>query len=172
MTALVGIVLGSDSDLPMMKDAVNMLEKMSIPYELNISSAHRAPDKTADYARTAESRGIKVIIAAAGLAAHLPGVIAAHTILPVIGVPVKSGAMDGLDALYSIAQMPPGIPVASVAINGAKNAAILAAQIIAVADDSVKEKLHQLKGDMTKEVEAKNAKVKELGIEGYLALKK
>ncbi|MDO7788406.1 5-(carboxyamino)imidazole ribonucleotide mutase [Desulforamulus aquiferis] len=170
MTAMVGIVLGSDSDLPMMKDAVKVLEKFGITYEMNISSAHRAPDKTAHYARAAESRGMKVIIAAAGLAAHLPGVIAAHTVLPVIGVPVKSGALDGVDALYSIAQMPPGIPVASVAINGAKNAAILAAQIIATTDNSIKEKLYQYKEEMVQEVEAKDAKVKELGVEGYLAV--
>lgn len=171
MTTLVGIVFGSDSDLPMMKDAVKTLDKFGITYEMNISSAHRAPDKTADYARTAESRGMKVIIAAAGLAAHLPGVIAAHTVLPVIGVPVKSGALDGVDALYSIAQMPPGIPVASVAINGAKNAAILAAQIIATTDQSIKAKLYLYKEELAKEVEAKDAKVKELGVEGYLAAK-
>ncbi|MEW6065676.1 MAG: 5-(carboxyamino)imidazole ribonucleotide mutase [Bacillota bacterium] len=171
MTALVGIVLGSDSDLPLMKDAVKTLEKFGIPYELSISSAHRAPDKTAAYARTAESRGLKVLIAAAGLAAHLPGVVAAHTVLPVIGVPVKSGALDGVDALYSIAQMPPGIPVASVAINGAKNAAILAVQMIALSDDTVREKLHRFKEELAREVEAKDARIKELGVDGYLAAK-
>lgn len=171
MTALVGIVLGSDSDLPLMKDAVKTLDKFGIPYELSISSAHRAPDKTAEYARTAESRGLQVIIAAAGLAAHLPGVIAAHTILPVIGVPVKSGALDGVDALYSIAQMPPGIPVASVAINGAKNAAILATQVVARTDDTVREKLHLFKEELAREVETKDARVKELGVDGYLAAK-
>ncbi|GAB6180227.1 5-(carboxyamino)imidazole ribonucleotide mutase [Desulfotomaculum defluvii] len=168
MTALVGIVLGSDSDLPLMKDAVKILEQLKIPYELTISSAHRAPDKTAEYARMAEVRGLKVIIAAAGLAAHLPGVIAAHTVLPVIGVPVKSGALDGVDALYSIAQMPPGIPVASVAINGAKNAAILAAQMIALADDTLSKKLYRMKEELAREVEAKDSKLKELGVEGYL----
>ncbi|MCL5780198.1 MAG: 5-(carboxyamino)imidazole ribonucleotide mutase [Firmicutes bacterium] len=171
MTALVGIVLGSDSDLPLMKDAVKTLEKFGIPYELSISSAHRAPDKTAAYARTAESRGLKVLIAAAGLAAHLPGVVAAHTVLPVIGVPVKSGALDGVDALYSIAQMPPGIPVASVAINGAKNAAILAVQMIALSDDTVREKLHRFKEELAREVEAKDVRIKELGVDGYLAAK-
>lgn len=171
MTALVGIVLGSDSDLPLMKDAVKTLEKFGIPYELSISSAHRAPDKTAAYARTAESRGLKVLIAAAGLAAHLPGVVAAHTVLPVIGVPVKSGTLDGVDALYSIAQMPPGIPVASVAINGAKNAAILAVQMIALSDDTVREKLHRFKEELAREVEAKDARIKELGVDGYLAAK-
>ncbi|SHF36461.1 5-(carboxyamino)imidazole ribonucleotide mutase [Desulforamulus putei] len=171
MSVLVGIVLGSDSDLPLMKDAVKTLEKFGISYELSISSAHRAPDKTAAYARTAESRGLKVIIAAAGLAAHLPGVLAAHTVLPVIGVPVKSGALDGVDALYSIAQMPPGIPVASVAINGAKNAAILAAQIIALSDDTVRQKLHRFKEELAGEVEAKDARLKELGVDGYLSVK-
>ncbi|ABO50881.1 5-(carboxyamino)imidazole ribonucleotide mutase [Desulforamulus reducens MI-1] len=168
MTALVGIVLGSDSDLPLMKDAVKILDTLEISYEVTISSAHRAPEKTAEYARSAEARGIKVIIAAAGLAAHLPGVIAAHSILPVIGVPVKSGALEGVDALYSIAQMPPGIPVASVAINGAKNAAILAAQMIALADASLGKKLHDFKEDLAREVEAKDSKLKELGVEGYL----
>ena len=171
MTALVGIILGSDSDLPLMKDAVKMLEKFAIPYEVTISSAHRAPEKTAEYAKTAESRGLKVLIAAAGLAAHLPGVVAAHTILPVIGVPIKSGALDGVDALYSIVQMPPGIPVASVGINGAKNAAILAAQMLSVSDDEIREKLHQFKADLAKEVELKDANLKELGVEGYLANK-
>ncbi|WP_003544064.1 5-(carboxyamino)imidazole ribonucleotide mutase [Desulfotomaculum nigrificans] len=171
MTAQVGIVLGSDSDLPLMQDAVKMLDKLGINYEITISSAHRAPDKTAAYARTAEARGLKVIIAAAGLAAHLPGVIAAHTILPVIGVPVKSGALNGVDALYAIVQMPPGIPVASVAINGAKNAAILAAQIIAASDNLVREKLLQLKEDLAREVEARDARLKELGVAEYLAQK-
>lgn len=171
MNPLVGIVLGSDSDLPLMKDAVNMLDKLGIPYETTISSAHRAPDKTAHYARTAESRGLKVIIAAAGLAAHLPGVIAAHTILPVIGVPVKSGAMDGIDALYAIVQMPPGIPVATVAINGAKNAAILAAQMIATSNLEVGIRLHRLKEELAGEVEAKDARLKEMGVQGYLASK-
>ncbi|AQS59789.1 5-(carboxyamino)imidazole ribonucleotide mutase [Desulforamulus ferrireducens] len=168
MNPQVGLVLGSDSDLPLMKDAVKLLEKFGIAYEITISSAHRAPDKTATYARTAEARGLKVIIAAAGLAAHLPGVIAAHTILPVIGVPVKSGALDGVDALYSIAQMPPGIPVASVAINGAKNAAILAAQILATTDEALAAKLRQFKEDLAREVESKDARLKELGVEGYL----
>lgn len=171
MTALVGIVLGSDSDLPLMKDAFKMLEKLAIPYEVTISSAHRVPEKTAEYAKTAETRGIKVLIAAAGLAAHLPGVIAAHTVLPVIGVPVKSGALDGVDALYSIVQMPPGIPVATVGINGAKNAAILAAQMLAVCDSGTLEKLRQLKDEMAKQVETKDAKLKKLGVEGYLANK-
>lgn len=169
MKPLVGIVLGSDSDLPLMKDAVKMLEKLNIPYEISISSAHRAPDKTAEYAKRAEARGLKVIIAAAGLAAHLPGVIAAHTILPVIGVPVKSGALEGVDALYAIVQMPPGIPVASVAINGAKNSAILAAQMIATGSPQVAEKLHSLKAQLAQEVEAKDSRIKELGVENYLA---
>lgn len=169
--ALVGIVLGSDSDLPLMKDAVKQLEKFGLSYEIMISSAHRAPEKTAEFAKTAADRGLKVIIAAAGLAAHLPGVIAAHTTLPVIGVPVKSGALEGVDALYSIVQMPPGIPVAAVGINAAKNAAILAAQIVAVFDGATREKLEQFKETLAKEVEAKDAKLQELGVEGYLASK-
>ncbi|CCO09222.1 5-(carboxyamino)imidazole ribonucleotide mutase [Desulforamulus hydrothermalis] len=171
MSALVGIVLGSDSDLPLMKDAVQTLEKFGIPYELNISSAHRAPDKTAAYAKSAASRGLKVIIAAAGLAAHLPGVLAAHTVLPVIGVPVKSGALNGVDALYAIAQMPPGVPVASVAVNGAKNAAILAAQMIALTDASLQQQLYRFKEHLAAEVEEKDARLKEFGVDGYLNAK-
>jgi len=137
---LVGIIVGSESDLPVVKEACEILELLDITYELVISSAHRAPRKTVEYASSAAERGLAVIIAAAGGAAHLPGVIAAYTPLPVIGLPISSGALNGLDALFSIVQMPSGVPVATVAINGAKNAALLAGQIIGVSDRSMREK--------------------------------
>jgi 5-(carboxyamino)imidazole ribonucleotide mutase len=138
---LVGILMGSDSDLPVMKKAAEVLTEMEIPYEIDISSAHRLPDKTAEYAKTARQRGIEVIIAGAGMAAHLAGVIAANTTLPVIGVPLKSGALNGVDALYSTVQMPPGIPVATVAIDGAKNAAYLACSILSIKYPEIVERL-------------------------------
>ena len=165
---LVGIVMGSDSDLPVMKDAAAVLDEFGIPWEIVISSAHRVPDKTAAYARNAAERGLKVIIAGAGGAAHLAGVIAGHTPLPVIGVPVASGAMNGVDALYATVQMPPGIPVATVAINGARNAGILAAQVIGAGQTEVREKITAFKGKMARRVEAKSEQLQELGIEGYL----
>jgi 5-(carboxyamino)imidazole ribonucleotide mutase len=129
---LVGILMGSDSDLPVMTKAAEVLKEMGVPYEIDISSAHRLPEKTAAYAKTARGRGIEVLIAGAGMAAHLAGVLAAHTTLPVIGVPLKSGALEGVDALYSTVQMPPGIPVATVGIDGAKNAAFLACEILSI----------------------------------------
>lgn len=129
---LVLILMGSDSDLPVMEKAAEVLKEMNVPYEMDISSAHRLPEKTADYSKGARDRGIEVIIAGAGMAAHLAGVIASHTTLPVIGVPLKSGALNGVDALYSTVQMPPGIPVATVAIDGAKNAAYLACSILSI----------------------------------------
>ncbi len=168
---LVGIVMGSDSDLPIMRGAAKMLDKLGIAYEVIISSAHRVPEETADYARNAHRRGLKVLIAGAGLAAHLPGVIAALTPLPVIGVPIKSGALNGVDALYAIVQMPPGIPVATVAVDGAKNAGILAAQIISTSDETVQKKILEYKEEMAREVKKKAAKLNELGIDGYLAAK-
>ncbi|MCL4440050.1 MAG: 5-(carboxyamino)imidazole ribonucleotide mutase, partial [Firmicutes bacterium] len=137
---LVGIVMGSDSDLPVMKGAVDILKQLGIESEVVISSAHRVPEKTAQYAKSVEERGLKVIIAGAGMAAHLPGVIAASTILPVIGVPIQSGALAGTDALYAIVQMPPGIPVATMAVNGAKNAGIFAAQVLSVKYPEIGEK--------------------------------
>jgi len=139
--ALVGILMGSDSDMPVMEKAAEVLKEMGVLYEMDISSAHRLPDKTAEYARTARQRGIEVIIAGAGMAAHLAGVIAANTTLPVIGVPLKSGALNGVDALYSTVQMPPGIPVATVAIDGAKNAAYLACSILSIKYPEIAEKL-------------------------------
>lgn len=165
---LVGIVMGSDSDLPVMKDAAAVLDELGVAGEIVISSAHRVPDKTADYARTAVERGLAVIIAGAGGAAHLPGVIAAHTPLPVIGVPVKSGALNGVDALYAIVQMPAGVPVATVGINGAKNAGILAAQIIGAADPEVRLRVTAFKEKLARQVMERDALLAELGIEEYL----
>ncbi|MBC8318241.1 MAG: 5-(carboxyamino)imidazole ribonucleotide mutase [Desulfobulbaceae bacterium] len=129
---LVGILMGSDSDLPVMEKAAAVLDEMGVPFEIDISSAHRLPEKTAEYAKSARGRGIEVIIAGAGMAAHLAGVIASHTTLPVIGVPLASGALNGVDALYATVQMPPGIPVATVAVDGGKNAAYLACSILSI----------------------------------------
>ncbi len=138
---LVGIIMGSTSDEPTMQKAVAILDELGIAYEFTVSSAHRNPDRTAEYARSAADRGLKVIIAGAGLAAALPGVLAAHTTLPIIGVPIASGALNGLDALYAIVQMPPGVPVACVGIDNARNAAVLAAQILALTDEAIQERL-------------------------------
>ena len=138
---IVGIIMGSDSDLPVMEKAFETFDYFNISYEVKILSAHRTPKQHTEYASTAEKRGVKVIIAAAGGAAHLPGVTAAHTTLPVIGVPIKSKALNGMDSLLSIVQMPSGVPVATVAIDGAKNAALLALQIIALSDKNLKQKL-------------------------------
>ena len=134
MKPIVSIIMGSTSDLPVMEKAAKLLDEMQVPFEINALSAHRTPEAVEEFAKGAAGRGIKVIIAAAGMAAALPGVIAASTTLPVIGVPIKGSVLDGVDALYSIIQMPPGIPVATVAINGAMNAAILAVQILALSD--------------------------------------
>ena len=165
----VGIVMGSDSDLPVMKDTTEVLEQLDIEYEVVISSAHRVPQKTAHYASSAEERGLEVIIAAAGGAAHLAGVIAAETALPVIGVPIKTSTLGGLDSLYSIVQMPRGIPVATMAINGAKNAGIFAAQIVGVKDAAVRQRVKQFKQEMAKGVEQKDEKLQRLGVKAYLA---
>ena len=145
MTPIVSIIMGSASDLPVMEKACQFLEEMEIPFEVNALSAHRTPQEVGEYARNAAPRGIKVIIAGAGMAAALPGVIAAETVLPVIGVPIKGSCLEGLDATFAIMQMPPGIPVATVAINGAQNAAILALQILAVGDEALKQKLSNYK---------------------------
>jgi 5-(carboxyamino)imidazole ribonucleotide mutase len=158
--ALVGIIMGSDSDLPVMEKAAEVLKEMGVAFEMDISSAHRLPDKTADYAKTARERGIEVIIAGAGMAAHLAGVIAAHTTLPVIGVPLKSGGLDGVDALYSTVQMPPGIPVATVAIDGAKNAAYLACSILSIKHPELARKLDKYRSTTRKLLEEKSAKLK------------
>lgn len=166
--AKVLIVMGSDSDLPIMKKAVDALETCGVESEVHISSAHRTPEKTAKLAREAEQREFQAIIAGAGMAAHLPGVIAAYTHLPVIGVPLEGGALKGIDALYAVVQMPKGVPVATVAVNGAYNAGLLAVQIIAVHDESVREKLKKVRMDMAQQGEAKDEKLQQLGVEAYL----
>lgn len=142
---VVGIIMGSSSDEPTMQKGCAILDELRIPHDITVCSAHRNPDRTAEYARTAKARGLKVIIAGAGLAAALPGVIAAHTTLPVIGVPCASGALNGVDALYAIVQMPPGVPVATVGIDNARNAAVLAAQILALSDAGIHERLRAYK---------------------------
>jgi len=147
----VAIVMGSDSDLPVIEKAFKKLKDFGIPFEAHVMSAHRTPDKAADFAKNARKNGFGVIIAAAGMAAHLAGVMAAHTTLPVIGLPIKS-TLDGLDALLATVQMPPGIPVATVAVDGAENAAILSAQILATGDDSLADKLATMKIDMENKV--------------------
>ncbi|MBU1098850.1 MAG: 5-(carboxyamino)imidazole ribonucleotide mutase [Bacteroidetes bacterium] len=152
--------MGSDSDLPVMEKAFAVCKEFDVPFEVKIISAHRTPDIHAEYSKTAAGRGIKVIIAAAGMAAHLPGVTAGHTILPVIGVPMRGKSLDGVDALYSIVQMPPGVPVATVAIDGAKNAALLAVQILGLSDESLQRKLYDYKKSMAEESAAKNDKIK------------
>jgi phosphoribosylaminoimidazole carboxylase PurE protein len=157
---VVGIIMGSDSDLPVMEKAFEIFDAFDTPYEVKILSAHRTPKQHTEYSATAEKRGLKVIIAAAGGAAHLPGVTAAHTTLPVIGVPIKSKALNGMDSLLSIVQMPPGVPVATVSIDGAKNAALLALQIIGIADEDIKQKLSDYKLKTEKESMAKNEKMK------------
>lgn len=161
----VGIVMGSDSDLKIMQDAVKVLRDFGVESELVVASAHRTPYKALQYAETAEERGIEVIIAGAGAAAHLGGVLAAVTPLPVIGVPINATALNGLDALYAMVQMPSGIPVATVAINGAKNAGILAAQILSVKDPELRKQLKSYKEKMAQEVEVKNQRVQEAVIE-------
>src|SRR5215207_10596483 len=156
MAPLVGIIMGSDSDLTIMKPAADILEFFEIEYELTVVSAHRTPERMFEYAKTAKERGLKVIIAGAGGAAHLPGMIASITPLPVIGVPVKSSnSIDGWDSVLSILQMPNGVPVATVALNAAKNAGILAAQIIGASDESIGEKIAAFKQQLTHEVEDK-----------------
>lgn len=156
---LVGILMGSDSDLPVMEKAAEVLSQLGIAWEMDISSAHRLPDKTAVYARTARERGIEVLICGAGMAAHLAGVVASHTTLPVIGVPLKSGALAGVDALYATVQMPPGIPVATVAIDGGKNAGYLAASILSIKRPELAEKLEQFRASTRQELEAKSSQL-------------
>ncbi|MES9850861.1 MAG: 5-(carboxyamino)imidazole ribonucleotide mutase [Candidatus Thiodiazotropha sp. L084R] len=142
---IIGIIMGSDSDLPVMQEAAKQLEAFQIPFEMTIVSAHRTPTRLYEYSQSAEQRGLQVVIAGAGGAAHLPGMVASITPLPVIGVPVKSSALSGEDSLLSIVQMPPGVPVATVAINGAKNAAILAAQILGASDPEMRQKVRDYK---------------------------
>lgn len=163
-TAQVGIIMGSQSDLPVMKEASDILTELGIPFELTVVSAHRTPERMFKYAQDAVSRGLKVIIAGAGGAAHLPGMVASITVLPVIGVPVKSSnSIDGWDSVLSILQMPAGIPVATVALNGSKNAGLLAAQIIGSADKNVQERLLKYKEDLKKKIEASAGDLKQQG---------
>lgn len=158
---IVSIVMGSDSDLPVMKQAAEMLDKFGIGYEIDIVSAHRTPEKLYEFASNAHNRGIDVIIAGAGGAAHLPGMVAAISPLPVIGVPIKSGnSIDGWDSVLSILQMPGGVPVATVALNGAKNAGILAAQIVSISDRSLRSNIIQYKQELKDQVVAKSNKLK------------
>ncbi len=159
MEKLVGIIMGSDSDLPVMKAAAEVLDDFGIRYELTIVSAHRTPDRMFEYASTAEKKGIEVIIAGAGGAAHLPGMVASISPLPVIGVPIETSALKGADSLYSIVQMPAGVPVATVAINNAKNAGILAAQILGIKHPGIREKVKLYKEKLREEVEEKARKL-------------
>lgn len=167
----VGVVMGSDSDLPVVKAAFEILDKFAVDYEIRISSAHRVPAETAEYAATARERGLKVLLAAAGGAAHLPGVLAAYTTLPVIGIPIKSGALAGADALYAIVQMPKGIPVATVAIDGSANAALLAVEILALTDENLNRQLAAYRAEMAEGIHTKNKKLETLGVAGYLQSK-
>ncbi len=167
----VRIVMGSDSDLKVMSKAAAILEKFGIEYEMTIISAHREPDVFFEWAKSAEKDGVKVIIAGAGMAAHLPGMCAALVPIPVIGVPISGSNLDGQDALFSIVQMPPGIPVATVAIDGGMNAGILAAKILAVSDMELLEKLKQYSKEMKETVQAKADKLDKLGYEAYMSSK-
>ena len=161
MKAIVSVIMGSTSDLPVMKKATDFLNEMQIPFEVNALSAHRTPEAVESFAKGAKERGIKVIIAAAGMAAHLPGVIAASTTLPVIGVPINS-TLDGMDALLAIVQMPPGIPVATVGVNGALNAAILAAEMLALSDKELATKLKAYKQGLKEKIVKANEELKEV----------
>ena len=163
----VGIVMGSDSDMAVMSKAADVLEELGISYEMRIISAHREPDLFFEWAKGAEDRGLKVIIAGAGMAAHLPGMCAALFPLPVIGIPMHTTSLGGRDSLYSIVQMPSGIPVATVAINGGKNAALLAAKILAVSDSALLERLKAVSAKQEAEVKAKDARLQETGYQNY-----
>jgi 5-(carboxyamino)imidazole ribonucleotide mutase len=165
---LVGIIMGSDSDLQVMSGAAVILDEFSVPYELTIVSAHRTPSRLFAYSMEAAARGLKVVVAGAGGAAHLPGMVAALTSLPVIGVPVESAALKGIDSLYSIVQMPPGVPVATVAVNGARNAGLLAVQILATGDAALLEKISLYKESLKNMVEKKARKLERIGYAAYL----
>lgn len=164
MKAKVSIIMGSTSDLPVMEQAAQILNDMQIPFEINALSAHRTPDQVEEFAKSAKDKGIKVIIAGAGMAAHLPGVIAAMTPIPVIGVPIKA-SLDGMDSLLAIVQMPPGIPVATVGINGAKNAGILAAQMIATGDEEIMKKTIDFKETLKTKIVKANEELKKVKFE-------
>lgn len=157
----VAVIMGSDSDLPIVKGAILKLKEFEVPYEVHVMSAHRTPEQAAEFSANAEKNGFGVIISAAGKAAHLGGVLAAHTILPVIGIPIKSSTLDGLDALLATVQMPSGIPVATVAIDGSANAAILAVQMLALSDNDLAKKLHDMKTKMSHDVMVKDKKISE-----------
>ena len=166
--AQVGIVMGSDSDMPIMAKAADILEEFGVSYEMKIISAHREPDVFFEYAKTAEEKGFKVIIAGAGMAAHLPGMCAAIFPMPVIGIPMHTSSLGGRDSLYSIVQMPSGIPVATVAINGGANAGLLAAKILATSDSALLDKLKAYSKNLKEQVEAKDAKLQESGYKEYM----
>jgi 5-(carboxyamino)imidazole ribonucleotide mutase len=168
---LVSIIVGSDSDLPSLQGAARVLEEFGVPYRISIASAHRTPQRVKECVRSAEQEGARVFIAVAGMAAALPGVVAAETTCPVIGVPMEGKSLSGMDALFSIAQMPPGIPVAAVAIGkaGATNAALLAVEILAVSDDALRDTLAQYRGKMAAGIIAKDKKLNEIGLERYIA---
>ncbi len=165
--AKVGIVMGSDSDMPVMAKAADILEELGISYEMTIISAHRDPDVFFEYAKSAEEKGFKVIIAGAGMAAHLPGMCAAIFPMPVIGIPMHTTSLGGRDSLYSIVQMPSGIPVATVAINGGANAGLLAAKILATSDEALLQKVKDYAQNLKEQVQAKDAKLQEVGYKNY-----
>lgn len=162
------IIMGSDSDLEIMSESAKILEEFGVDYSISVVSAHRTPDKLYKYATNAKKSGIKVIIAGAGGSAHLPGMTASMTTLPVIGVPIKTKTMEGMDSLLSILQMPPGVPVATVAINGAKNAGLLAIQILSLSDKKLEKKFNDFKNKMSKEVKIKSKKLSKVGYKKYL----
>jgi phosphoribosylaminoimidazole carboxylase PurE protein len=163
----VSIIMGSDSDLPVMSEAAKVLEEFNVAYEVTIVSAHRTPERMVEFAQAAAGRGVKVIVAGAGGAAHLPGMVAALTTLPVIGVPVQSRTMSGLDSLYSIVQMPPGVPVATMAINGARNAGLMAVKMLAIEDKKLSRSLDTFMKNLAKEVLSKVEKLEKQGFEKY-----
>lgn len=170
VSPMVGIIMGSDSDLPIMKEAARVLNEFDISYEVKIVSAHRTPLELVEYSQSAHSRGIRVIISGAGGSAHLPGMVASLTAIPVIGVPIytSTNPLNGIDSLYSIIQMPPGVPVATVAINGAKNAGLLACSILSISRPYLLKKLNQFKEKMREEVRLKNSKLEQVGLDKYL----
>ena len=167
-TPEISVIMGSQSDWSVMIEASSLFEELGIPHETKIISAHRTPDRMADFAKTASSNGIKVIIAGAGGAAHLPGMVAAYTHIPVLGVPVETKALKGMDSLLSIVQMPAGIPVATVAINGAKNAGLLAIQILSLVDKALRVKIKKFRENLHAQVRTKNSKLSAMGADNYL----
>jgi len=168
MSKKIGIIMGSDSDLPVMKKSCQILDELEVDYEVTVISAHRTPERAQEYALTAKANNIAVIIAGAGKAAHLPGVIAASTLVPVIGVPIRTSTLGGADSLYSMVQMPGGIPVATVALNGAKNAALLALQMLALSDQEILRKLKRYRDEMRQEVNQTAQKLEDIGYKKYL----